>query len=426
MSSSPSQDVGTSVSKMDNVTEHIRYSELSKMLTNQLSKQEKKEGGVYFTPPKTIHDNLTSLMPYLSNISSILEPSCGSCEYLLALQKHFSDIPITGIELNTTIYQEIKGLENDRTTIHQGDYLTFHHQKTYDLIIGNPPYFVMKKKQVDNSYYNYFIGRPNIFILFIIKSLKLLNDRGILSFVLPKNFLNCHYYDKTRHHIAKQCKILAIHDCDSSYLETKQDTIIMNVQKLQPDQRLTNQAYILPYEHYTIFGTPSNIANLTSLTNGSHTLSQLDFKASVGTVVWNQCKDILTDDTTKTRLIYSSDIKGDVLGKQSYTNPEKKNYINKPGESGPLLVVNRGYGVGQYQFQYCLINQDNLGHYLVENHLMCLRPTKPISEELLIKKYEMIINSLQDSRTGQFIKLYFGNSAINTTEFSEILPFYTS
>ena len=33
----------------------------------------------------------------------------------------------------------------------------------FDLIIGNPPYFVMKKTDVDESYHNYFDGRPNIF-----------------------------------------------------------------------------------------------------------------------------------------------------------------------------------------------------------------------------------------------------------------------
>ena len=68
----------------------------------------------------------------------------------------------------------------------------------------------MKKADVDNSYYNYFDGRPNIFILFIIKSLSLLNNKGILTFVLPKNFLNCLYYDKTRKHIIENFAILNI------------------------------------------------------------------------------------------------------------------------------------------------------------------------------------------------------------------------
>ena len=42
----------------------------------------------------------------------------------------------------------------------------------------------------------------------------------------------------------------------------------------------------------------------------------------------------------------------------------------------------------------------------------------------LLKMYDMVINSLKDKRTKEFIKLYFSNNAINTTEISEILPIY--
>jgi hypothetical protein len=53
-----------------------------------------------------------------------------------------------------------------------------------------------------------------IFILFIIQSMRLLADDGVISFVLPKNFLNCLYYDKTRKCIAVQ--ILYIVDCGTT------------------------------------------------------------------------------------------------------------------------------------------------------------------------------------------------------------------
>ena len=55
----------------------------------------------------------------------------------------------------------------------------------------------------------------------------------------------------------------------------------------------------------------------------------MGFDVNVGNVVWNQCKDILTDDPNQTRLIYSSDIKNNKLEVRSYDNPEKKNFIQK-------------------------------------------------------------------------------------------------
>ena len=50
--------------------------------------------------------------------------------------------------------------------------------------------------------------------------------------------------------------------------------------------------------------------------------------------------------------------------------------------------------------------------------------SKNIEKTELIKMYEKVIKSLKDERTQEFIKLYFGNNAINTTELNYILPIY--
>ena len=119
---------------------------------------------------------------------------------------------ITGVEYNKTIYENIKNKydNSDNIKIVEADFLKTAYSEKFDLIIGNPPYYVIKKADVDKQYYNYFEGRPNIFILFIIKSLSLLTDDGILCFILPKSFLNCLYYNKTRKHIYDNYLILSI------------------------------------------------------------------------------------------------------------------------------------------------------------------------------------------------------------------------
>jgi hypothetical protein len=142
----------------------------------------------------------------------------------------------------------------------------------------------------------------------------------------------------------------------------------------------------------------------------------------VGNVVWNQCKDILTDDKSETLLIYSSDIKNNKLQVKKYNNDEKKNYIKKEGNNEPLLVINRGYGKGEYKFEYCLI-EGNF-EYLIENHLICVRYNGMVNNEELIKLYKTIISSLENEKTKKFINLYFGNNAINTSELCNIMPIY--
>ena len=399
----------------------MSYSKLSKELTSHIDKDEKKKNGIFFTPPKTIYENITYLKPYMKNIHTILEPSCGSCEYILKLKEMYSDMNITGIERNKTIYDSIKQYNSHNTTIIHDDYLSHTFDNTFDLIIGNPPYFVMKKSDVKECYYDYFDGRPNIFILFIIKSLRLLQSNGIMSFVLPKNFLNCLYYDKTRKHIFINYSIIDIIECNDSYIDTQQDTIILIIQNVKP---VDNDAFNIHISDYTIFGTKENITMLKTLYKHSTTLFDLGFNVSVGNVVWNQCKSILTDNSKETRLIYSSDITNNTLSMKSYSNKAKKNYIKKEGNNIPLLVINRGYGMGAYDFNYCIINEHDNIYYLIENHLICIKYCKSLSKKELIKKYKQIIHSFKNEKTKDFIRMYFGNNAINTTELCKILPIY--
>jgi len=398
----------------------MEYSLISKELTRELSKIVKKDNGIYFTPPSCVNKNLKLLQPYINNTKNVLEPSCGSGEYITALHKLFPHLMITGIEYNETIYQSILQLNNENINLKNIDYLKYETDEKYDLIIGNPPYFVMKKTDVDKSYHRYFDGRPNIFILFIIKSIQMLNDDGILSFILPKNFLNCLYYDKTRKYIEKEFQILNIIECNDEYLETQQDTIILIIQKTHSCSNNTD--FILKINNYTIFLNQDNNKKINELYKNSKSLFELGFKVSVGNVVWNQCKHLLTDDESKTRLIYSSDIENNTLIKKIYKNKDKKNFINKQGIKRPMIVINRGYGVGEYKFNYCLIDETN--EYLIENHLICIECTTDLPHDTLITLYNKILLSLNDKRTIEFITIYFGNNAINTTELNDILPIY--
>lgn len=388
-----------------------RFSELSISLTKKINKNDKKNNGIYFTPPETIQENIKYLKPYMNDIQNVLEPSCGSCEYILALKEKY-ELDITGIEFNDTIYHSIKHLHNN--IIHD-DFIQYDFDKTFDLIIGNPPYFVMKKKDVNKEYHKYFDGRPNIFILFIIKSLKLLSKNGILSFVLPRNFLNCLYYDKTRKYIVEHYHILNIIECNDKYIDTQQDTIILIIQ----NKKLSSNNFYMKISNYTLFGTKQNIIKLQALYKESTTLDALDFDVNVGQIVWNQCKNELTHDQSKTRLIYSSDIVNNKLSKKQYSNKDKKNYIEREGLTETMLVINRGYGMGKYTFDYCIIQNIT---YLIENHLICIKPRN--KKENIVEMYQKIIHSFQNNKTQEFIELYFGNNAINTSELCKILPIY--
>ena len=94
------------------------YSDLSVSLTKQIDKIEKQNNGIYFTPPATILRNLEILKPYMKNVRRVLEPSCGSCEYITALCSQYPNLDITGIEFNETIYQSIQYLATEKTMLY--------------------------------------------------------------------------------------------------------------------------------------------------------------------------------------------------------------------------------------------------------------------------------------------------------------------
>ena len=398
----------------------MSYSELSKTITTALDKKDKKDNGIYFTSQEIIKKMIKMLGK--RRFKRILEPCYGSGEFIKELSKKYKKSRVVGIEMNemmTELCEKNEEMKGENIELKRGDYLKTDFEGGYDLIIGNPPFYVMKRGDVEKDYLKYIEGRPNIFVLFILKSLSLLKKGGILSFVLPSSFKNCLYYDKLRELIDETCEIIGIEDNEGAkWLETTQETMILCVKKKAKD----NGEWVIKRGGYTIFNTKEKVKRIKELYEGSKSLNEMEFRVHVGNIVWNQHKDILSMDENDTRLIYSSDIKDKKLINKAYKNVEKKNYIKKGGNNELMIVMNRGYGVGRYNFDYCLIDIEK--DYLIENHLICIRYEKDIEKDKRRELYGKICDSFEDERTKEFMELYFGNGAVNTTELREIIPIY--
>lgn len=387
---------------------------LGKKITKELSNSVKKNEGIFFTPIEIIKENITFLKSLNKNFRNILEPSCGSCFFIDELDKTFLNLEIDCIEKNNFIFEKIKNLEfNNKVNFFNKDFLNFNSNRKYDLIIGNPPYFVMNKKDI-LQYKEFISGRPNIFILFILHSLTLLKDDGLLSFILPSNFLNCCWYNNIRKYINDNFTILKIiiHK-NGKYIDTLQQTISFIIQK----RKGNNDKFILIRNDIINFNSIDNIEKIKNLIENSTTLNELKCNVSIGSVVWNQEINNLTDNNTDSILIYSTDIKNQQIVYQKYKNTLKKRFIKNHNKiyNEKIIVINRGYGSGKYNFSFCLI--DNLKNFTIENHLIII---SNFNEEIQNK----ILKSFNNKKTLEFINLYFNNGAINVNELKNILPIY--
>ena len=146
-----------------------QFSQYSIDITNGLTKQEKKENGIFLTP-KIIRQKLIERTIYWLNKLAIkpkliLEPSCGSCEFISDLDSKYQKKNFIGVEKNKKIFDIISQKQitkNNKLTLLNEDFLETNFENV-DLVIGNPPYFVLHAKDIPVEYKQYISGRPNIY-----------------------------------------------------------------------------------------------------------------------------------------------------------------------------------------------------------------------------------------------------------------------
>ncbi|MBU6400956.1 MAG: Eco57I restriction-modification methylase domain-containing protein [Verrucomicrobia bacterium] len=82
----------------------------------------------------------------------------------------------------------------------------------FDLVVGNPPYIriqVLKDAAPgDAAYFKDHYdsagkGNYDIYVVFVERSLQLMNPKGVLAFILPHKFFNAHYGEPLRAQLAK-------------------------------------------------------------------------------------------------------------------------------------------------------------------------------------------------------------------------------
>jgi type I restriction-modification system DNA methylase subunit len=420
-----------------------QFNQLSLLLTKKLSKEIKKSQGIFFTPKSITNQLVSTALSFIKNQNnlSILEPACGTCEIVQHLDGILDNASFTCYELNQDIFQSISMVQFKNKTIFANcDFIKVNNHELYDLVIGNPPYFVCKRESVPKQYKKHISGRPNMFGLFILHSLSKLKINGILAFIVPKSFFNSIYYASIRNYIRETCKILNIKDYknNNDFLDTEQSTFGLVLQKLKNDNDDINEdgkkddsflelddcdySLRIPEGGNFIF-TPDAVQLKTYLKN-STTIQKLGLAVKTGTIVWNEKKELLNNDKTNTILLYNTNVTNDnKIQLTTFKNKDKGQYINLEGSTEPIIVVNRGNGNSNYNFKYAVID-DFKQPYLVENHLNMIYNESGIEKTELINLYKKIIKSFEHEKTKEFIQLFFGNNGLSKTELETILPIY--
>ena len=206
----------------------------------------KKSTGSYYTPKK-LSD---FIVKYLSvnkgvKVNSILEPSVGDGAFVESLKEHGnasvlkSDLTI--VDINTT---ELKIASKKAKSFHSvnvinDDFVSYSldSDEQYSLVIGNPPYInnkTLTKEQEDGcKKCHNLMGLSdktisNIWTAFVASAVRLVNDGGVVAFVLPEDLLQVDYAKEVRELLEKEFSRIEIFSLESDVFPViQQQTIII-------------------------------------------------------------------------------------------------------------------------------------------------------------------------------------------------------
>jgi adenine-specific DNA-methyltransferase len=168
-----------------------------------------------------------------------------------------------------------------------------------------------------------------------------------------------------------------------------------------------------------------NKKELEKLFQYKSTLHELGYQVKTGRIVWNQNKNILTNQSTNKTipLVWARNITSDGL-KIPIKDEKKPQYIKSDNfDIGPAIVVNRIVGsVNAAKIKSALIPKGM--KFLAENHTNVIYPPKQkrllgINKNVTIEEINRQINSPKNL---EILKSITGNTQISKNELEKLFP----
>lgn len=215
------------------------YSIESKIYENTLDASYKKGKGIYYTD---IELSL-SIIKFLKipNDAYILDPCCGTGNFIVAAEYlGYENIYGADIDANAvSLCKRKNGIKNimvlDTLSSNGKDVLRkLNLASPVDYVIGNPPYVPIDKNiTIDTSDYlflrNVKDSGSNLFIAALYRAFELTKPGGVISYIIPKNFLHVSSYSILRKLMLNEKAILSIIDIGSCFKGVRGEQIIITL-----------------------------------------------------------------------------------------------------------------------------------------------------------------------------------------------------
>ena len=205
------------LSSQENILSFIRRTDLdfpriSRIV--EMANADREQTAAYYTR-QDICFSMVANLPDAKKFQtlSILEPSIGVGNFLPTLIAKYASVPCVNIDVvdinphTMDLLKEMTIKMNIPSNIHIkficDDFLLHQFNKTYDIVIGNPPYMKLSKdKSLASRYKQDAINKEtnNIFAFFIERVLKL---GKLISLIVPKSLIGSPEFNQTRSVMSK-------------------------------------------------------------------------------------------------------------------------------------------------------------------------------------------------------------------------------
>ena len=383
---------------------------------NEVNVEYRKSLGQYFTP-ESIREKLLSKLSKKEN-SKILDPGCGTGEFLLTAKEYFENPELYGWDIDEKLVRISQKLVPD-AQIEKTDALKRNDYEKYDFVIGNPPYYEFcLDNELRKRFGEVINGRANIYSLFIYQGIKLLKIGGYLAYVVSPSMNNGAYFAKLRSYIVENCNIeyLSVLDSPNLFDGALQSVMLLILKKGQ-----NKGDYIFKKNGILIFS--EEVDYLDKAFEGKTTLSELGYEVKTGRLVWNQNKHLLTYEAEgNVPLIWSHNVTSEGLKLGNHKRPQYVE-ITEGYDVGPAIIVNRIVGrPGSGRIRATLVPQGM--RFIGENHVNViflpkqarLIPTEKTAD------LENILRQLNSPEKVGIVQSITGNTQISKNELEKLFP----
>jgi len=399
--------------------------QLSDLSLNYLAGRPKVERSPIgqFLTPRVLREALVSRVQ-IEDGMRVLDPGVGTGEFLQTCYEVANGAYLEGWDIDAQVTDVARQLVPS-AEIKLQSALDQPWKEDFDVVIGNPPYFEIRKMdpRLRARYRSVIGGRPNIFSLFFAAGLGALKPDGVLGFVVPPSMNNGAYFSKLRDHISTIASIEHLEVFSDSRLfvdaQTAVQLIVLRKGRVSRRHIVDLGKLAKSPKQRTVFAEDSH--SVSNEFRGRTSLWNLGYEAVTGSTVWNLNKVNLRSvpDRTTVPLIWAHNITSSEAVVLNLENSKKPQYIvSSEMWKGPAIVVNRITGsVGQGSLRCAMVPSGT--KYLAENHINVIKPRANTPQRV---DWPELLALLRGPGINARIQRLTGNTQVSSVELTHFLP----